>query len=96
MSAHTDPNEPRLAEAEPPACAEAIRIILAALVTGGWLTVDSATVNWLVTGVGLIVSVVATVWTRRKVTPSAAPRDPVGRPLTPAAPPVPPDPPTAP
>lgn len=96
MSAHhLDPGEPRLAEAEPAALAEATRILLAALVTAGWLTIDSATMSWVVTAVGLLASVAATAWTRNRVTPLAAPRNAGGAPLAPAAPQTPPEPPSA-
>lgn len=97
MSAHhLDPGEPRLADAEPASLAEAVRVLLAALIGAGWLTIDSATVNWIVTVVGLLASVAATVWTRRRVTPVAAPKTAHGRPLAPAAPQTPPDAPSAP
>lgn len=92
---HLDPGEPRLADAEPAALAEAARILLAALVTAGWLAIDSATVNWIVTAVGLLASVAATAWTRNRVTPLVAPRSTEGAPLAPAAPRTPPEPPSA-
>lgn len=96
MSAHhLDPNEPRFADAEPAAFAEAARIILVALVTGGWLAIDSATVNWVITAAGLLASVAFTGWTRNRVTPVAAPRNAEGAPLAPAPPPGPPEPPAA-
>lgn len=96
MSAHhLDPGEPRFTDAEPAAFAEAARIILAALVTGGWLVIDSTTVSWLVTGIGLLASVAFTAWTRNRVTPLAAPRSAEGAALAPAVPQAPPEPPSA-
>lgn len=92
MSAHhLDPEEPRLGEAEPVALAEAVRLLLAALVTAGWITIDSATTNWITTVVGLVASVVATVWTRRRVTPVATPKSAEGRPLVAKGPEPPPE-----
>lgn len=97
MSAHhLDPGEPRFTDAEPAAFAEAARIILAALVTGGWLAIDSSVINWLVTGIGLLASVAFTAWTRNRVTPVAAPTSSEGVPLAPVGRTPPTEPPTAP
>ncbi|TDD41360.1 hypothetical protein [Saccharopolyspora elongata] len=51
---------------------EAACVALATLVAGGWLTFDSATVNWIVTGVGLLASAVFATSVRRRVTSVAA------------------------
>ena len=54
---------------EPAAYAEAVRLVLAALVGVGWVTVDNNTVNSIVTAVGAILSIVLTAVVRANVTP---------------------------
>lgn len=54
---------------EPAAYAEAVRLVIAALVGVGWITVDSATVNSIVTAVGALLSIVLSVVVRANVTP---------------------------
>lgn len=61
---------------EPAAYAEAVRLVIAALVGIGWLTVSDATVNAIVTAVGGIMSVVLTIVVRANVTPVRPPSPP--------------------
>lgn len=56
---------------EPVAVAEAVRLLFALLAGLGWLLVPSDTVNLVATGVAAVVSIVATVLARRRVTPVA-------------------------
>lgn len=76
MTDHATQDEPGFAAAEPAAFAEVARVIITALITGGWLTIDSTTVDWIVTGVGMLVSIAFTVWTRNRVTPGPTRRPP--------------------
>ncbi|PKW15912.1 hypothetical protein [Saccharopolyspora spinosa] len=75
-------------QTEPAAIAEAVRIILIALVGAGWLTLDDTTLASIVSVVGVLASVALTWWTRRKVTSLAAPRATDGTPLVSAEPPA--------
>lgn len=54
---------------EPVAIAEVVRLGFAALAGVGWLVVPDTTVNLVATGVAAVVSIVATVLARRRVTP---------------------------
>lgn len=56
---------------EPAAYAEAARLIIAALVGLGWITLDDNTFNSIVTLVGAAASIVLTVTVRRNVTPTS-------------------------
>lgn len=56
---------------EPAAYAEAARLVVAALVGLGWITLDDNTLNAIVTGVGAVASIVLTVVVRRNVTPTS-------------------------
>lgn len=61
---------------EPAAYAEAVRLVIAALVGVGWITLDDALVNAVVTAVGALMSIVLTVVVRANVTPAAPPPAP--------------------
>lgn len=61
---------------EPAAYAEAVRLVIAALVGLGWVTVDDNIVNAVVTAVGAIMSAVLTMAVRANVTPVRPPRPP--------------------
>lgn len=54
---------------EPAAYAEAVRLVIAALVALGWITLDDNTTNAIVTAVGAVLSIVLTVAVRQTVTP---------------------------
>lgn len=54
---------------EPAALAEAVRMVLGALVMVGWVAMDDAAINAVVTAVAAVASVVLTVVVRKKVTP---------------------------
>lgn len=70
---HGEPiGQPTLVQSEPVAVAEAVRGVLVAVVAGGWLVIPDATINVIVSGVGLLGSIVTTFLARRKVTPVAA------------------------
>jgi hypothetical protein len=56
---------------EPVAIAEVVRLVFALLAGLGWLLVPSDAVNAVATGVAAVVSIVATVLARRRVTPIA-------------------------
>lgn len=56
---------------EPVAIAEVVRLVFALLAGLGWLFVPSDAVNAVATGVAAVVSIVATVLARRRVTPVA-------------------------
>lgn len=70
---------------EPVAIAAAVQAVLAALVTVGWVQLDDAKISAIGTVVAIVISASLTVWTRGKVTPSAAPAAADGTPLVPAA-----------
>ncbi len=59
-------------------------MMMVLLVGTGWLTLDDAAVNTVVSVVGVIVSIMLTWWTGRKVTPLAKPRADDGTPLVPS------------
>lgn len=70
---HNDPVDHRtIVQAEPLAVAEAVRGVLAAIVAAGWFIIPDATINVVVSFVGLLGSVVSTVLARRRVTPVAS------------------------
>lgn len=74
---------------EPAGFAELVRVLVALAVGAGWVTNGEA--NGLtvgLTGLGVLASVLLTIWTRRKVTPAARPRTADGTALVPAAPPT--------
>lgn len=56
---------------EPVAVAEVVRLVFALLAGLGWVLVPNDTVNLVATGVAAVVSIVATVLARRRVTPVA-------------------------
>ena len=58
-----------LTKLEPAAIAEAVRLVLVALVGLGWLTLDEPVVNSVATAVAAVASVVLTVFVRKNVTP---------------------------
>ena len=58
-----------LTKLEPAAIAEAVRLVLVALVGLGWLTLDEPVVNAVATAVAAVASVVLTVFVRKNVTP---------------------------
>lgn len=62
---------------EPAAYAEAARLVIAVLVSVGWLTLDDSTANSIATAVGAILSVVLTVAVRAHVAPVYTDRPPV-------------------
>lgn len=86
MAEHASPVEPTVAQTQPVSLAEVVRMIVVALVSAGWLTLDDTAVNTVVSVVGAIVSIGLTWWTTHKVTPVAKPRSDEGLPLVPATP----------
>ena len=60
---------------EPAAYAEVARLVIAALVGLGWITLSSNTINAIVTVVGALASILLTVSVRANVTPVARVRD---------------------
>ncbi|WP_116206214.1 hypothetical protein [Amycolatopsis circi] len=64
---HADP----IGATEPVAIAEAVRALLVAIVTTGWIVIPDTTINVVVSVVGFTGSVVSTVLARRKVLPLA-------------------------
>lgn len=56
---------------EPVAVAELVRVVLAALVTLGWVTLDEPAVMTVSTAVAGLVSLALSWWARRRVTPTA-------------------------
>lgn len=81
---HQQPNEPPATKTQPVGLAEVVRMVVVALVGAGWLTLDDAAVNTVVSVVGVVVSIGLTWWTGRKVTPLAKPRSSEGVPLVPS------------
>lgn len=57
------------AQTEPAMVAEAVRAVLVMLVTLGWITIDSETVNAIVSVVGVLLSIGLTIFVRSRVTP---------------------------
>lgn len=86
MAEHAAPTEPPVTQTQPVGLAEVVRMIVLALVSAGWITVDDATVNTIVSVIGVAISIGLTWWTGRKVTPVAKPRTDEGVPLVPAPP----------
>lgn len=71
MPDQISPGEPMLSRTEPAAIAEGARMVLGVLVALGWVSIDSATTNVIITAVGAVASIVLTAWTRNRVTPTA-------------------------
>lgn len=63
-------NPKELKDLEPAALAEAVRVVLAALVALGWITLDDPTLTAVTTAVAAVASVLLTVLVRRKVVPA--------------------------
>ncbi len=82
---HQQPEQPPATKTQPVSLAEAVRVVVVLLVGAGWLTLDDAAVNTVVSVVGVLVSVGLTWWTGRKVTPLAKPRSSEGVPLVPSS-----------
>ncbi|WP_410652119.1 hypothetical protein [Amycolatopsis sp. cmx-4-54] len=61
-----------IVQAEPLAVAEAVRGVLVAIIAAGWFIIPDATINVVVSFVGLLGSVVSTVLARRRVSPVAS------------------------
>lgn len=55
---------------EPVVYAEVIRAVIVAVVSLGWITLDSNTINVVATGLGLVLSWVLSLITRGRVTPT--------------------------
>ncbi len=83
---HQQPDQPPATKTQPVTLAEAIRVVVVLLVGAGWLTLDDAAVNTIVSIVGVVMSIALTWWAGRKVTPLAKPRAGDGRPLAPVPP----------
>ncbi|MEC3974726.1 hypothetical protein [Amycolatopsis sp. H20-H5] len=67
---HGDPiGSSTIGTSEPVAIAEAVRVVLAGIVTAGWLTIPDATINTIVSGLALALSILGSVLARRKVAP---------------------------
>jgi len=58
------------AKAEPVAVAEAVRLVLLALVALGVVTIDQTALDAIMAAVGALASIAVSAWTRRLVTPS--------------------------
>lgn len=71
MGEHNSPAEPTLSRTEPEAVAEGARVLLGALVALGWISLDDATTNAIITAVAALASIALTHWSRRRVTPVA-------------------------
>lgn len=84
MAQHQQPYEPPATKTQPVGLSEVVRMIVVALVGAGWITLDDATVNTVVSVIGVAISIGLTWWTGRKVTPVAKPRGSDGTPLVPA------------
>jgi hypothetical protein len=59
---------------EPVAIAAAVQAVLAAAVAVGWVTLDNAAIATIGTAVAAVASIVVTIITRSKVTPTADPK----------------------
>jgi hypothetical protein len=57
------------ATGEPVVIGQVVTVLIGAMVTAGWITLDDQTIQLLVTGAGLLVSAVVTVMTRARVSP---------------------------
>jgi hypothetical protein len=77
---HAAPDTPAPVQstAEPVLIAHAVTVILAALVGLGWVTIPNQTIDLVGTGAWLLVSTVAAVMARGKVTPVDGTNRPVG------------------
>lgn len=73
------------AKVEPVAILDAVKAVVAVLVAAGWITLDDATLNAIITGAGSLLFVLLTVLTRRATTPLADPKTNDGTPLVPVA-----------
>lgn len=80
---HHQPSEPSVTKTQPVGLAELVRMVVVLLVGVGWLTLDDAAVNTVVSVAGMIASIALTWWTDHKVTPTARPRSAEGTPLVP-------------
>lgn len=67
----TTPTPAKSGLSEPVAIAEAVRALLVAIVTTGWVVIPDTTINIVVSVVGFAISVVSTILARRKVVPLA-------------------------
>ncbi|MCG3750492.1 MULTISPECIES: hypothetical protein [Amycolatopsis] len=67
----TAPDQPSRAGTEPASIAEAVRLVLVAVVAIGWWVIPDQTINVIVSAVGTILSVVSSVLVRRPVVPVA-------------------------
>lgn len=65
---------------EPVSVTEALRLVLVALVSVGWLTISDTTINVLVSAVAAVLSVVLSVVARGRVTPVLPPSPPLDGP----------------
>jgi len=65
----SDPADQPRSPGEPVAWAEVVRLGFAALAAAGWVVVPSDTVNIIISAAAAIISIVATVLARRRVTP---------------------------
>lgn len=63
--------DPAVQTSEPVLIAQAVTVILGALVSLGWVVVPDATIDLVGTGVALVIAAVAAVVARGKVTPLA-------------------------
>lgn len=54
---------------EPAAYAELVRLVLAAIIAVGWITLDDTTTNAVATAVGAVISFVLSFVVRSHVTP---------------------------
>lgn len=61
----------RLRVMEPAAVAEAVRAVIVALVTLGWVTLDNAAIATLASAIGFVVSLALSLLVRQKVVPEA-------------------------
>ncbi|MBN9739519.1 hypothetical protein DMP23_00305 [Amycolatopsis sp. A1MSW2902] len=67
----TAPEQPSRVDTEPVSIAEAVRLVLVAVVAIGWWVIPDQTINVIVSAVGAILSVVSSVLVRRRVVPVA-------------------------
>ncbi|ANN16264.1 hypothetical protein SD37_11810 [Amycolatopsis orientalis] len=75
MTGQDDGAGPTFVQAEPVVVAEAVRGVLVAVVAAGWLIIPDSTIAVIVSGVGLLGSIVSTIFARRRVSPVATGRD---------------------
>lgn len=76
--ATTDAPPPVQSTSEPVLIAHAVTVILGALVTMGWVALPDPTIDTIGTGVWLVVSTVAAIIARGKVTPIDGSNRPLG------------------